>query len=214
MDQTRLQTLIARGLALCGSITGADYVQYRPTQALDPIEPSAALATLTCAFDFSRDLNLVTPTPPGRPFGLILVDPGLVVAGDLLVGADTYFVSRVQVLEPAWCVLCNATLSIFDTAAATTAGANAYGGQISATNTLLASGWPASLLAKSRGEQDVTRLPSDTRAAYFEVLLPPIPGITIGIGLALQDLNSQNYMIMSSELTDYGWKLLAGLATT
>ncbi|WP_428375193.1 hypothetical protein [Lichenicoccus sp.] len=214
MDQSRLQALIARGLALCGSITGGDYLQYRPTQAIDPIGSADPMATLTCAFDFSRDLSLETPTPPGRPFVLMLVDPGLVLAGDLLVGTETYFVSRVQVLQPAWCVLCNAVLGIVDTAAATTAGTNAYGGQISATDTVLASGWPANVLAKSRGEQDVTKLPSDTRAAYFEVCLPAMPGITIGIGLELQDQNGQSYTIMNAELTAYGWKLLAGLATT
>ena len=225
MDQSRLQALIGRGLALCGSITGAKYLQYRPSQALNPIGPAALIATLTCAFDLSRDLSLLTPTPPGHPFVLMLVDPALVLPGDLLVGTETYFVARVQVLQPAWCVLCNAAFNIIDTAAQTTAGANVYGGQVSATDPPLASGWPASMLAKSRGEQDITKLPSDTRAAFFEVYLPVIPGITIGIGLALQgtavginlpfqDLTDQDYMIMNAELTAYGWKLLVGQATT
>ena len=214
MDQSRLQALIARGLARCGFITGASFLQYRPTQSMDPIGSGTSIATITCAFDFSRDMNLVTPTPPGHPFVLMLLDPALVLAGDLLVGTETYFVSRVQVLQPAWCVLCNAVLSIVDVAATTLAGTNVYGGQVSATNTILASAWPASMLAKSRGEQDVTKLPSDTRAAYFEVLLPPMPGVAIGVGMELQDSNKQNYSIMSAELSAYGWKLLAGLATT
>ena len=214
MDQSRLQALIARGLARCGFITGASFLQYRPTQSMDPIGSGTSIATITCAFDFSRDLGLVTPTPPGHPFVLMLLDPALVLAGDLLVGIETYFVSRVQVLQPAWCVLCNAALSIVDVAATTLAGTNVYGGQVSATNTILASGWPASMLARTRGEQDVTKLPSDTRAAYFEVLLPTMPGVTIGVGMELQDSNKQNYSIMSAELSAYGWKLLAGLATT
>ena len=214
MDQIRLQSLIGRGLALCGSITGGTYLQYRPTTALDPISVSTPIATLNCAFDFSKDLQLLTPTPPGHPFVLVLVDPGRLLAGDLLVGADTYFISRVEALQPAWAVLCNATVSLVDTAPATSPGANSYGGQVVAANLLVASGWPASMLAKNRGEQDVTKLPSDTRAAYFEVYLPAIPGFTIGPGLELQDQNVANYTIMSFETTDFGWKLIVGLATS
>ena len=84
----------------------------------------------------------------------------------------------------------------------------------SASNTLLASAWPMSILAKTRSEQDVTKLPSDTRSAFFEVLMPSIPGLTLGLGLCLQDPNSQVYVIMSSETTVYGCKLLVGIATT
>ena len=214
MDQATVQSYVSRGLAKAGSIVGTSLVQYRPATAMDPLAAGTGIATLTCAFDYSPGLDLPVPTPPGHPFLHLIGDPGQVQAGDYLVGSDTYFVSRVEALQPAWCVLCNMVLNVLNTAQATSAGTNSYGGVTSASNTLLAKGWPMSMLAKTRGEQDVTKLPSDTRSAFYEVFMPAIPGLTLGLGLCLQDANAQVYEIMSSETTAYGCKLLAGVATT
>ncbi len=214
MDQAAVQTHIARGLAKAASIVGATFTQYRATSPMNPLASSNVIATLPCAMDVDASLSLASATPPDHPFAHLIADPGQLQAGDYLVGSATYFVSRVEVLQPTWCVLCNMTFNILDTAQATAAGTNSYGGMTSASNTLLAQAWPMSILAKTRSEQDVTKLPSDTRSAFFEVLMPAIPGLTLGLGLCLQDPNSQIYVIMSSETTVYGCKLLVGIATT
>ena len=213
MDQALVQMHVARGLGKAASILGANFAQYRPTAPLDPLLGGSSIGSLLCAFD-NPGLTLALPIAPDNPYAILLADPGDVVVGDYLVGDDTYFVSRVQALQPAWCVLCNMTLDILDTAQPTAAGTNAYGGVTSATNTLLARGWPMSVLSKTRGEADITKLPSDTRSAFFQVLLPAIPGLEIGYGLCLRDAASQYYDIMSYQLTDYGYKLLVGIATT
>lgn len=215
MDQARIQLRIAKGLAKAASIVGTSFVQYRPATALDPLLAGSSIRTMPCAVDINASLTLASPVPPGHPFTLLLADPTLLQPGDYLVGsADTYFVSRIQPLQPAWCVLCNIVFNILDTAQTTTAGTNSYGGVTSASNTLLARAWPMGMFAKTRGEQDVTKLPSDTRSAFFEVFMPSIPGLTLGLGLCLQDMNAQIYLIMSSETTAYGCKLLVGIATT
>lgn len=214
MNQTIIQARIGYGLAKAASIVGASFAQYRPTGASNPLLAGSSINTLPCAMDHNPSLTLAAPVPPGHPFAILLADPGQVQPGDYLVGSDTYFISRIQPLQPAWCVLCNMTMNVLDTAQATAAGTNAYGGVSTATNTMLASGWPMSVLAKTRGEQDVTKLPSDTRAAFYEVLSPLIPGVPMVVGLCLEDTASQTYEIMNIELTDYGNKLLVGLATT
>ena len=214
MDQAAIQAHISRGLAKAGLIVGAGLVQYRPTTSWDPLLEGSALQTLFCAVAYDQDLTLATAAPPDHPFGHLLADPGQVQTGDYLIGSDTYFVSRIEPLRPAWCVLCNMVLNVLDTAQPTVAGTNAYGGVTSATNTMLARGWPMSVLSKTRGGQDVTKLPSDTRSAFFEVLLPLIPGVTLQAGLSLQDNLAQTYSVMNVETTDYGCKLLVGLATT
>ena len=214
MDQATIQARIGYGLAKAAGIVGASFSQYRPNGALDPLVIGSSISTLPCAMDHSPSLTLLAPTPPGHPFALLLADPAQMQPGDYLVGSDTYFVSRIEPLQPAWCVLCNMTMNILDTAQTTTAGTNAYGGVTSATNTMLARGWPMSVLAKTRGEQDVTKLPSDTRSAFYEVLSPSIPGVPMVVGLCLEDAAAQTYEIMNIELTDYGYKLLVGLATT
>ncbi len=214
MDQATVQAHIARGLAKAASSVGANFAQYRPTSSMNPLASGNLIATLPCATDLNPELKLDAATPPDHPFTHLIADPGRLQPGDYLVGTETYFVSRVEVLRPAWCVLCNMTFNILDTAQVTAAGTNSYGGMTSASNTLLAQDWPMSILAKTRSEQDVTKLPSDTRSAFFEVLMPSIPGLTLGLGLCLQDPNSQIYVIMSSETTIYGCKLLVGIATT
>ena len=214
MEQASVQGHISKGLAKAAAVLGTNSTQYRPTKSMDPLLVGSAIGTLACAFDFSPGLDLTISTPPGHPFVRLIADPDQVQPGDYLVGSATYFVSRAEALQPAWCVLCNMVLNVLDTAQTTAAGTNSYGGVTSTGDTLLARGWPMSMLAKTRGEQDVTKLPSDTRSAFFEVLMPSIPGLTLGLGLCLQDANAQIYEIMSSETTLYGCKLLVGIATT
>jgi len=168
MDQALVQARISRGLAKAALIVGAAFTQYRPTGTMDPLLDGSAIGTVFSAVDASASLALESPVAPGHPFAHLIADTSLLQSGDYLVGSDIYFVSRIEPLRPAWCVLCNVTLSILDTAQSTTAGTNSYGGVTSAGNTLLARGWPMSMLGKTRGEQDVTKLPSDTRAAFFE----------------------------------------------
>ena len=214
MDQANVQLHVNRGLARVAAVLGSGFLQYRPSSAFDPVLAGSSIGTLPCIFDYNPNLSLQTPTPPGHPFVHLIGDPGQVQANDYLVGPETYLVSRVEALRPAWCVLCNKILNILDTAQTTVAGTNTYGGVTSANNTLLARGWPMSVLAKTRGEQDVTKLPSDTRSAFYEVMMPVVPGLILGLGLCLQDNSGQLYDVMSWETTAYGCKLIVGMATT
>ena len=215
MDQTSLQRLIDRGLAKAATIVGTDFIQYRPTTAMDPLSSGSSIGILVCAVDTTASFALVSPVLPNHPFALLLADTARLRSGDYLVGSmDTYFVSRIQPLQPAWCVLCNMMFNILDTAQVTTAGTNSYGGITRANNVVLARNWPMGMFAKTKSEQDVTKLPSDTRSAFFDVSMPSIPGLKLGLGLCLQDTDGQIYIIMSSETTAYGCRLLVGLATT
>jgi len=214
MNQAIVQAHIDLGLAKAAAALGASLQHYRPASAMNPISPATSLSTLTAAFDAESRLAVRSATPPGHPFALLISDPSQVDEGDYLVGADTYFVSRIEPLRPAWVVLCNGIFDILDTAQTTSAGTNSYGGVTSSGDTLVASGWPMSMLSKTRGEPDVTKLPSDTHSAFYEVLMPSIPGFTLGLGLCLQDQNSQLYEVMSFETTAFGCKLMVGMATT
>ena len=68
------------------------------------------------------------------------------------------------------------------------------------TDVRIAQGWGVSMTARTHSEQDVTKLPSDTRAAYYDVLGPPIPSVMLSFGMRLQDSAGQNYEIVSAEL--------------
>ena len=213
MLQSVINRKIAFGLARAASIIGASQALYRPLTANLPIS-GTPYGSIYCAFDVTADFRMISTAQPSHSYAALLADPSLVQQGDYLVGDDTHFIARVEPLRPALCVLCDQTLNVLNTAVTTSAGTNAYGGRTSDTDTIVAQGWPVSMTARTRGGQDTTKLPSDTKAAYYDVLAPPIPGITLVFGMRLRDVDGQDYDIVSAEFSPFGWRLLAGLITT
>ncbi len=213
MLQATINTKISLGLAKAASILGASQALYRPLTAYLPIS-GTPFGSIFCAFDVNPDFKMISTAQPGHSYVTLLADPSIVQEGDYLVGNDIHFVARIEPLRPVLCVLCNQTLDFLDTDMTTIAGTNAYGGRTDDTDAIIAQGWPVSMSARTHSEQDVTKLPSDTRSAYYDVLAPPIPTVTLTFGMRLQDANGQDYEIVSAELSLFGWRLLVGLATT
>lgn len=213
MLQSIINTKIALGLARAASIVGSTQALYRPTSANLPTT-GTPFASIYCAFDVKPDFKLLSTAQPNHSYAALLADPTIVQRGDYIVGEDTYFVSRVEPLRPALCVLCDQTVDFLSTDTTTVAGTNSYGGRTTDTDTVIAEGWPVSMSARTRGDVDVTKLPSDTRAAYYDVLAPPIPGVLLTFGMRIQDSNAQDYEVISAEISQFGWRLMVGLATT
>ena len=213
MLQTIVNQRIAYRLAKAASVVGVSQALYRPATSLLPVS-GMPYGSIYCAFDVTPDFRLISTAQPNHSYVTLLADPRLVQQGDYLVGDDTHFVARIEPLRPALCVLCDQVLDVLNTDVTTSAGTNSYGGRTSSTDTVIAQGWPVSMSARTRGEQDTTKLPSDVKAAYYDVLAPPIPGVTLVFGMRLQDSLGQDYEIVSAELSPFGWRLLAGLATT
>lgn len=213
MLQSIINTKVALALARAASIAGASQALYRPTTANDPIS-GVPYGSIYCAFDVRPDFKLMSTAQPNHSYASLLADPSRLQQGDYLVGDDTHFVSRIEPLRPALCVLCDQVVDFLTTDVSTDAGTNAYGGRTSDTDQVIAQSWPVSMSARTRGETDVTKLPSDTRAAYYDILAPPIPGVTLTFGMRVRDSALQEYEIVSAELSPFGWRLLAGLATT
>ena len=213
MLQSDINNRISLGLAKAASILGVRQTLYRPTTAFLPVS-GLPYGSIYCAFDVNPDFRLISTAQPGHSYVALLADPSLVQQGDYLVGDDTHFVARIEPLRPALCVLCNQVVDFLDSDVTTTAGTNAYGGRMDDTDALIAQGWPVSMSVRTHSEQDVTKLPSDTRAAYYDVLAPPMHGVSLSFGMRLQDNTGQDYEIVSVELSVFGWRLLVGLATT
>ncbi len=205
--------MIAAGLARAGDVVGSNYALYRPTGPFNPLT-GKALISINAVFDPSPDLSLKSPEFQRQNQGFLIGDMSVVEPGDYLIGPETWFVSHIEPLRPAACVLCNRVMSVSVPATAPAAGANTYGGNTAATQTVIASGWPASALTKTHIEIDPTKLPTDTKTSFFEVLLPQIPGVTLSFGFLLQDDLAQTYTISAAELSISGWRLLAGIQTT
>ena len=213
MNQSELDALIAKGLARAAERVGSAYSIFRASTAFEPLA-TTPVGTVMAIFDPSTALTLTGVEDRNGSSGSLLGDFSNLLPGDYLVGVNTWFVSHIEPLRAASCVRCNRTLSIASPLAAFTTGASSYGGRVPATDTVIASAWPASILTKTHLDTTNARLPGDVRTVFVEVLLPVIPGVTISHGQMLLDECGQTYAVSASELSDRGWRLEAGLETT
>lgn len=218
MDQARIQAKVAFGLAKAAQFLGSPHAQIRPTTADDPLaQPS--LRILNAAFDQNAGFTFKGPGAWGKPtrFGMFDttdVEPGDYLAAQPEPGA-VYFVAAFSALEPPLCIVCNRTVTISRPVMQTEAGLEpGYGGRTESTDTVLATGWPVSLLIKNKGDTDPTKLPSDVKAASFEIMMPHIPTISLLPNDRLTDETLQEYVVAAVEISPYGSRLLASASTT
>lgn len=218
MDQAGIQQKVARGFATAARFLGSTYVQIRPTTPDAPLtQPS--LQTLLANFDRAATFAFQAPSDWGKPARYGLLDTSDVEVGDYFVAQPepgaVLFVAAFEPFQPPLCILCNRVLTISRPGADVTAGYTpTFGGRTTGTDTVLAIGWPASLLIKNKGEGDPARLPGDVKAASFEVLLPLVPGVTLKPTDRLTDETGTVYVIAAVEISSYGNRLLAGVSTT
>ena len=213
MDQARLSALIARGLLQAAEVTGSSYQILRPESTIDPLK-GTPVGVVMSIFDPSVALSLQGGEDQNGSFASLIGDYSLLKPGDYLVGAETWFVSHIEPLRPAVCVRCNNVVSIKNPLGAFATGSSSYGGRVPATDTMLASNWPASLLTKTHLDGSAAKLPGDTRTVFVEVLLPTMPSLTITHGQMLLDQFGQTYVVAAAELSVRGWRVEAGLEIT
>ena len=214
MDAAGIQTKVARGYGIAARFLGSPYTQYRPTTSSSPL--TNVVQTISAAFDIVPGFKFAGPAQWGKPTRYGLFDTTNVAVGDYFVGQNqTLFVSAFQLFEPPELVLCNATMSISSPGSDTLPGeSQSYGGRTDASDLVLATGWPVSILIKQKGDMDPVKLPEDVRAASFEVLMPNIPDVQMQPTWRLNDGTGNVYLVNAVELTGYGYRLLASFETT
>ena len=214
MDAAEIQRLAALGFGIAGGILGSTYTQYRPTTANNPL--TNVVQAISAAFDIVPGFKFAGPAPWGKPTRFGLFDTTNVAVGDYFVGQNqTLFVSAFQLYEPPELVLCNGTVTIAAPGEDTLPGlSTSYAGRTNASDQVVATGWPVSILIKQKGDLDPVKLPADVRSASFEVLMPVIPGVPITPSLRLTDTAGNTYVVNAAEQTAFGWRLLSSYSTT
>ena len=218
MDQPTIQARINHGNAIATRFLGAPFTQYRPTSVTNPVS-GTPVATLQCAFDPDAAFSFARPSGYSKPIYYGLFDGTNVRVGDYLVSATqgTFFVAGYEPIKPWLCASCNRTLTIKRTALPPATGLDPnYSGRTWPTDTSLMTGWPASILQGTKGEQAPAslRLPGDAREPWWNILLPAYPGVILNMGDHATDDLARGYTISSAELTGLGWRLTASLAST
>ncbi len=203
--------------AAIAAALGQPFDQYRPAGASNPL--AAKLQTFPAQFvanTASTAGRFNTPNAYGKPLWQVLADGSQLQVGDYLIGASgRFFIAAMQPLLPILAVECNRTISVSTAGVDPTDGAAdaGYLGNTAAKNALpgddIMNGWPASVLQGSKGEATPEKLPSDTRAAWWSMLLPAVAGVQIRYGNLITDDLGRSYTVSSAELTDLGWRLSA-----
>jgi hypothetical protein len=197
----------------------APFAQYRANGASNPLSNQIGTLPVWVTADPSlmgeRAFNRAKPDEVYA--GL---DPDLTDPGDYLVGAtsvnnnvETFFIASQDSPMPTRLVLCNSVLTI-SRPTKSAPGASAYGGNISANETPVMTGWPCSIIQGTKGEAGVSKLPGDVRAPWFTCLLPSYQSVQIKSFDIAVDAHGTRYVISSTELTAMGWRLTLSYAGT
>lgn len=206
MDGTRLQSLVYYGYYQAALRIGLPFQQYRPTNAAAPL--GTAFATLVASFN-AKDMKYGKPSAYGSPLWYCLADGRVMQVGDYLIGAPgTFFIASMQPILPIQAVECNRVVTVYRPQQQTAVGAAPYGGNTADNQTAIATGFPASILINAKADKGVVSLPGDARSAWWNMLLPIIPGgVTIeDADVVIDDLENR-YVISAAELTDMGWRI-------
>lgn len=203
-----MQQKVFRGYAIAAAKIGLPFSQYRPRGASNPLAGGSLLRTLSASFN-AEDMKYGKPNKYGKPTWYCVADGTQLAVGDYLqADSGTFFIAAMQPLLPILAVQCNRTVTIYRPQQQVGVGAVGYGGNTAENQTAIATSWPVSLLQASRGDQNKTGLPGDSRSGSWVLLMPAIPSdVVIKNGDIATDDIGNRYMVFSAELTDMGWRM-------
>lgn len=215
MDALKIQAKVYRGLGIGAKHLGTPFSIYRAVGPNAPLSPDNLSGTLLCAFSAEASYAFVAPPLYAKPLRFGVFDGSQTLPGDYLVGdTGTYFIASQEILAPILLVTCNRTISFTKAAAPVLLGLNPPGGETESTDVDMQAGWPASVLQGTKGENSATKLPGETRVAWWTILVPAWPGILFHMGDQLSDEIGRRYIVSSAELSMLGWRMTAAQAET
>jgi len=158
----------------------------------------------------AEDMKYSKPNKYGKPTWYALFDATGAEVGDYFVGPQgTFFIATLQPLLPILVVECNRVIDVIKPQTTTGAGIQPYSGNTATNQVTVMSQWPASILQGTKGEKTDAKLPGDTRAPWWLILLPFCEGIIIEFGDIINDDLSRSYTVSSAEKSDAGWRITA-----
>ncbi|PIZ04092.1 MAG: hypothetical protein COY58_05990 [Gammaproteobacteria bacterium CG_4_10_14_0_8_um_filter_38_16] len=124
----------------------------------------------------------------------------------------TFFVIGKQLILPILAVECNRVVKIERATQDVGPGFNnEYAGytttpSVPRKSITLAENLPISILNQGIGRKNDLNLPTDTMLPRFIILMPNLGGVIYKNRDIIIDDNNYRYVIVSSELTDFGWR--------
>jgi len=216
MNSQILQDRIYRSAGRAAAHIGAPHDLLRPANTLEPLAPPNRILKLNAQF-LPLGGRHTHPVVFGENLWEGIFDAAYSRPGDLLRNIDNgtvHFIAAQQPLLPVLCVHAARRLVITRAAAASTPGLNAYGATVTATDTVLASDWPAAIVVGGGQGTGQSGIAADVPAGTWQILLPVSLNVALRIGDRLTDDLGRIAVIATAELTDLGWRLQAQQANT
>ena len=220
MSGSAIAPVFALGPRITAQVLGLPMTLYR-CNGVGPVIASVNVhATLPAWVTADPQLMASKPLTYKTPLAYAAVDPALTLPGDYLVGAvtlggatETFFIASQDVPAPIQVVRCNRALTVSRPGAGAP-GPNYYGGDLTASETLLLTAWPAAVADKGRRQAGETALPGDMDLPWCEIFLPPTIPVQIRPSDVMLDDQVQpvRYVVSGVEQTPFGWRLLARFA--
>jgi len=171
-------------------------------------QPGNLLFSLPVSLN-AEDMKYGKPRGYGKATWYALVDGTNLNVGDYFVGPQgTFFIAAMQPLLPILVVECNRVVSVFRPQTQTVDGIAPYGGNTSATETLLVAGRPCSILQGTKGEKAEGGLPGDARAPWWLILMPKACA-DIHMDDIITDELGRRYVASSVEISALGYRITA-----
>lgn len=212
MDAHQLAAKVSQGNGKAAKRLGGTARHYR---AVSPFSPLDEQPLRQLSASFTTDYGYMRAARFGQATRIGIFDAAGFEVGDILVSSEgAFYVAAMPLLQPILCVRAERLVSIRRTAqAGSDSGVQDYSGTTAASEKLIMSGWPASILLSRGGEHSPLKLPGETRSAWHNILMPAFRGLSLHAGDFVTDAVGQRYVVSGTELTDMGWRLTALLVT-
>lgn len=210
---------INQGYTICGQLLGNPADRYRASTSNNPISPINHQDVIYVMYAFDAQFLLKKPRDYKSVQMFGSYDRSNSLPGDYLVDQTTnltYFINSQELLTPSGVVLCNGTLSFYRPTAQISGGfkgsgyvnknLNSYGGNTDNFGLPLAANWPVSLILGTKGEKPQVNIPNQSRAPWWAVKLPVIPGIALQTD-DLAIFGDRRFLVSGCELTELGYNL-------
>jgi hypothetical protein len=214
MEQAQLRDRVRWGMNIAARTIGAMTDLYRPRSVANPLDPTHRILRVHAAF-MPRRGSVLLNNGYGDALWRGIFDAAYTQTGDYLVQAGrTLFIASQHGLAEPLCVQTNRVITISRATPPGVLGAVSYGGLIAENAVVLIENWPASVLGIGNSGRPTAGLPTDVPSAVWTVLMPAWDGIKLQTGDLYTDDLGRSAVIVSSELTDMGWRLTVKQATT
>ena len=204
-----IQAKINYGVGKAGNILGLPYQWYRPDPAGPVVQPANLQGTVKAYITPSASLK-PGPTPVGKPDRYAAFDPTNFLAGDYLVGQETYFIGEYLALSGvSHLILCNETFLLGRRTSGTAGLAYVGGGQ--QNNVTVATGFPGWLKVGDRKQPSDLHLPGEVAEPTVNILLPVSLSEQVlrGDQLITSDTVQARWTVQSADLSPNGWEIIA-----